>query len=270
MKKLFKTLAVLAAVAALGFGFASCADDSDDGGSGSGGGNNGMPKIYNSTADFQPSNLKVEQIAGTNYVNISFDIPTKEDIDFEYWFMDDSESIFRFESYGDEKKRLIIVKTNKGTGALSLHCKIVARGMVKIDEHTSETKNAECVSEAFQFTPVAIVPSDLKIEAKSVKESYDKYKYTFDFSFSSEGADEYYFKYSTENKKPNVIDVPYYSNRIDMITHGGEFYDSSTQAFKGSQTFSLESKVDKVYIWLQCIYPNVTKYSDPIEVTFSK
>ncbi len=34
MKKFLKTLAVFAAVAALGFGFASCADD-DDGGSGS-------------------------------------------------------------------------------------------------------------------------------------------------------------------------------------------------------------------------------------------
>lgn len=33
MKKFLKTLAVFAAVAALGFGFASCADD--DGGSGS-------------------------------------------------------------------------------------------------------------------------------------------------------------------------------------------------------------------------------------------
>lgn len=37
MKKFLKTLAVFAAVAALGFGFASCADD-DDGGSGSGSG----------------------------------------------------------------------------------------------------------------------------------------------------------------------------------------------------------------------------------------
>lgn len=35
MKKFLKTLAVFAAVAALGFGFASCADDDDDGGSGS-------------------------------------------------------------------------------------------------------------------------------------------------------------------------------------------------------------------------------------------
>ena len=267
MKKLFKTLAVLAAVAALGFGFASCADDSDDGGSS--GGNNGMPKIYNSTADFQPSNLKVEQIAGTNYVNISFDIPTKEDIDFDFSLWDDQENTFQFDSYGDEKKRLIIVKTNKGTGALSLYCKIRARGMVKIDEHSFGSEFAECVSEAFQFTPVAIVPSDLKIEAKSVKESYDKYNYTFDFSFSSEGADEYYFKYSTENNKANVIAVPY-ANRIDRITHGGEFYDSSTQAFKGSQTFSLESKVDKVYILLECYYPNATKYSDLVEVTFSK
>lgn len=34
MKKFLKTLAVIAAVAALGFGFASCSDD-DDGGSGS-------------------------------------------------------------------------------------------------------------------------------------------------------------------------------------------------------------------------------------------
>lgn len=33
MKKFLKTLAVFAAVAALGFGFASCADDDDDGGS---------------------------------------------------------------------------------------------------------------------------------------------------------------------------------------------------------------------------------------------
>lgn len=40
MKKLFKTLAVLAAVAALGFGFVSCASDDDNGGS-SGGGNGG-------------------------------------------------------------------------------------------------------------------------------------------------------------------------------------------------------------------------------------
>lgn len=35
MKKFLKTLAVFAAVAALGFGFASCADDDDDSGSGS-------------------------------------------------------------------------------------------------------------------------------------------------------------------------------------------------------------------------------------------
>lgn len=269
MKKLFKTLAVLAAVAALGFGFASCADDSDDSGSSSG--NNGMPKIYNSTADFQPSNLKVEQIAGTNYVNISFDIPTKEDIDFDFSLWDDQENTFQFDSYGDEKKRLIIVNDNKGTGALSLYCKIRARGMVKIDEHSFGSKLAECVSEAFQFTPVAILPSDLKIEAKSVKESYDKYNYTFDFSFSSVGAKEHYFKYSTENNKANARTVPYSAGyRIDWIAHGGEFYDSSTQAFKGSQTFSLESKVDKVYIWLQCNYANATKYSDPIEVTFSK
>mgnify|MGYP007069928800 CR=1 FL=1 len=40
MKKIFKTLAVLAAVAALGFGFVSCASDDDNGGS-SGGGNGG-------------------------------------------------------------------------------------------------------------------------------------------------------------------------------------------------------------------------------------
>ena len=35
MKKFLKTLAVFAALAALGFGFASCADDDDDSGSGS-------------------------------------------------------------------------------------------------------------------------------------------------------------------------------------------------------------------------------------------
>lgn len=35
MKKFLKTLAVFAAVVALGFGFASCADDDDDSGSGS-------------------------------------------------------------------------------------------------------------------------------------------------------------------------------------------------------------------------------------------
>lgn len=35
MKKFLKTLAVFAAVAALGFGFASCAADDDDSGSGS-------------------------------------------------------------------------------------------------------------------------------------------------------------------------------------------------------------------------------------------
>lgn len=38
MKKFLKTLAVFAAVAALGFGFASCDDDDDDGGSGGGSG----------------------------------------------------------------------------------------------------------------------------------------------------------------------------------------------------------------------------------------
>lgn len=36
MKKFLKTLAVFAAVAALGFGFASCSDDDDGSGSGSG------------------------------------------------------------------------------------------------------------------------------------------------------------------------------------------------------------------------------------------
>lgn len=35
MKKFLKTLAVLAAVAALGFGFASCSDDDDGSGGGS-------------------------------------------------------------------------------------------------------------------------------------------------------------------------------------------------------------------------------------------
>lgn len=35
MKKFLKTLAVFAAVAALGFGFASCADDDDGSGGGS-------------------------------------------------------------------------------------------------------------------------------------------------------------------------------------------------------------------------------------------
>ena len=41
MKKFLKTLAVFAAVAALGFGFASCADD-DDGSGGSSGGSSGL------------------------------------------------------------------------------------------------------------------------------------------------------------------------------------------------------------------------------------
>lgn len=51
MKKLFKTLAVLAAVAALGFGFASCS--SDDGGSSSGSGSGGS------------SSSKLKEIKGT-------------------------------------------------------------------------------------------------------------------------------------------------------------------------------------------------------------
>ena len=62
MKKIFKTLAVLAAVAALGFGFVSCGDSGDD--------NNGYRiREENSTTavtkeTIAPKNFKVEQVEG--------------------------------------------------------------------------------------------------------------------------------------------------------------------------------------------------------------
>ena len=82
MKKLFKTLAVLAAVAALGFGFVSCGDSGDDNnGSGSpssggenGGGGNSTTAVTKET--IAPKNFKVEQVEGQNKLKFTWEAGT--------------------------------------------------------------------------------------------------------------------------------------------------------------------------------------------------
>ncbi len=71
MKKIFKTLAVLAVVAALGFGFVSCGDSGDD--------NNGYRiRDENSTTavtkeTIAPKNFKVEQVEGQNKLKFTWE-----------------------------------------------------------------------------------------------------------------------------------------------------------------------------------------------------
>ncbi len=88
MKKLFKTLAVLAAVAALGFGFASCSND-DDSSSGGGNtnnnsgnnnsGNNGNASTAITKEKIQPKNFTVTQKEGTNFIVVSWTADVMED-----------------------------------------------------------------------------------------------------------------------------------------------------------------------------------------------
>ena len=82
MKKIFKTLAVVAAVAALGFGFVSCGDSGDDNnGSGSpssggenGGGGNSTTAVTKET--IAPKNFKVEQVEGQNKLKFTWEAGT--------------------------------------------------------------------------------------------------------------------------------------------------------------------------------------------------
>ena len=82
MKKIFKTLAVLAAVAALGFGFVSCGDSGDDNngsgspssGGGNGGGGNSTTAVTKET--IAPKNFKVEQVEGQNKLKFTWEAGT--------------------------------------------------------------------------------------------------------------------------------------------------------------------------------------------------
>ena len=84
MKKIFKTLAVLAAVAALGFGFVSCGDSGDDNngsgstssGGGNGGGGNSTTAVTKET--IAPKNFKVEQVEGQNKLKFTWEAGTVE------------------------------------------------------------------------------------------------------------------------------------------------------------------------------------------------
>ncbi len=83
MKKLFKALAVLAVVAALGFGFVSCGDSGDDNnGSGSpssGGGNGGNSTTAVTKETIAPKNFKVEQVEGQNKLKFTWEAGTVAD-----------------------------------------------------------------------------------------------------------------------------------------------------------------------------------------------
>lgn len=82
MKKIFKTLAVLAAVAALGFGFVSCGDSGDDNngsgspssGGGNGGGGNSTTAVTKES--IAPKNFKVEQVEGQNKLKFTWEAGT--------------------------------------------------------------------------------------------------------------------------------------------------------------------------------------------------
>lgn len=81
MKKIFKTFAVLAAVAALGFSFVSCKNNDDDNGSGSpssgggnGGGGNSTTAVTKET--IAPKNFKVEQVEGQNKLRFTWEAGT--------------------------------------------------------------------------------------------------------------------------------------------------------------------------------------------------
>ena len=85
MKKIFKTLAVLAAVAALGFGFVSCGDSGDDnngsgspssGGGNGGGGNGGKSTTAVTKETIAPKNFKVEQVEGQNKLKFTWEAGT--------------------------------------------------------------------------------------------------------------------------------------------------------------------------------------------------
>lgn len=83
MKKIFKTLAVLAAVAALGFSFVSCKNNDDDssnnygaatGNNGSGNGGNSTTAVTKET--IAPKNFKVEQVEGQNKLRFTWEAGT--------------------------------------------------------------------------------------------------------------------------------------------------------------------------------------------------
>ena len=84
MKKIFKTLAVLAAVAALGFGFVSCGNPEDDNngsgspssGGGNGGGGNSTTAVTKET--IAPKSFKVEQVEGQNKLKFTWEAGTVE------------------------------------------------------------------------------------------------------------------------------------------------------------------------------------------------
>ncbi len=91
MKKIFKTLAVLAAVAALGFGFVSCGDSGDDNngsgspssGGGNGGGGNSTTAVTKES--IAPKNFKVEQVEGQNKLKFTWEAGNVEaDYSLEY------------------------------------------------------------------------------------------------------------------------------------------------------------------------------------------
>ncbi|WP_294429834.1 hypothetical protein [uncultured Treponema sp.] len=270
MKKLIKTLAVLAAVAALGFGFTSCGADDDDGGSGSYG-----PKMYKSTEEFQPSNLKVEQIEGTNFVKISFDIPTKKSIDFSFQFATDAEKLkgeyasVEYYSYGNENKQ-VIVNDFSDTESKTLYCRIDAQGMITTDGKSGVGQYAFCVSEAFQFTPVRTTPNDLKIEAK------EKSINSFDYSFYDVGASKYYFKWNSSNDFDTAQEVYNYAERSNSDPLK---FVANTKDYAGRINYPSiyhGDALEKAYIWLVCEYKGanyytpITMHTDPIEVTWSK
>jgi len=87
MKKIFKTFAVLAAVAALGFGFVSCASDDDNGGS-SGGGNGGGGNGGHSVTLHFDKGIPGNSVIGPQYLKTGEKATRPKDLVYDGYIFD--------------------------------------------------------------------------------------------------------------------------------------------------------------------------------------
>ena len=121
MKKIFKTFAVLAAVAALGFSFVSCKNNDDDNGSGSpssGGGNGGGGNSTTAVTkeSIAPKNFKVEQVEGQNKLKFTWEAGTVAASNYTLTNKTTNSGVFNWKSfYNGETSYTIDWCTDEGT-----------------------------------------------------------------------------------------------------------------------------------------------------------